>query len=107
MTDPSWPQVERIHVILDWDYPDVWAFLRCPALAADSGSEGVPYCQLYDEGYTSLGSTFNTFPNPILKSREVGEKGAYRPAWQLEDGSSERAGRGDKPREGKEEKKES
>lgn len=123
-TDPSWPSVERIHLILDWDYSDVWAFLRCPALAtptstasdgdfdgdqercllpgdaearfgsAAGGSEGVPYCILYDQGYTSLGSTFNTFPNPLLEVE--GGKGQFRPAWQLADGSTERAGRGDK-----------
>lgn len=116
-TDPSWPSLERIHLILDWNYVDVWAFLRCPALGqlspdtttesaqnrcssannskptqdgtAGGGTSGVPYCILYDQGYTSLGSTFNTFPNPLLQTLE----GTFRPAWQLEDGSSERAGR--------------
>ncbi|PWN19227.1 adenine nucleotide alpha hydrolases-like protein [Microstroma glucosiphilum] len=148
-TDPSWPKVERIHPILDWDYADVWEFLRCPALGhspadasdktmnsrqsvernrrttakdeedgygtAGGGQEGVPYCRLYDEGFTSLGSTFNTFPNPLLQIEEgeqnvpnghdhssssgsgSGSGGStFRPAWQLKDGSSERAGRGDK-----------
>lgn len=122
-TDPSWPPLERIHLILDWDYADVWAFLRCPALgepqrgddevAVESGqqasslldedreqgygttgggTQGVPYCTLYDQGYTSLGSTFNTFPNPLLKRQD----GSYREASELTDGSSERAGRGSK-----------
>ncbi|CAD6887926.1 unnamed protein product [Tilletia controversa] len=110
-TDAGWPQVDRVHPILDWSYQDVWAFLRCPELGSDSGTaqsrrhsvslsrpdvqgnpggggkeetidlvaessedgtcangrNGVPYCLLYDQGYTSLGSTFNTLPNPLLR----------------------------------------
>ena len=27
----------------------------------------IPYCSLYDMGYTSLGGTTDTFPNPILR----------------------------------------
>ncbi|KAG6919147.1 hypothetical protein DXG01_008954 [Tephrocybe rancida] len=57
MTDEGWPRFERINPIINWSYNQVWTFLR---------QLNVPYCYLYDEGYTSLGSTFNTFPNPAL-----------------------------------------
>lgn len=39
--------------------------------------------------YTSLGSTFNTFPNPALRE----DSGKYRPAYELKDGREERYGR--------------
>ncbi|KAJ8082190.1 3'-phosphoadenosine 5'-phosphosulfate sulfotransferase [Marasmius tenuissimus] len=57
MTDSDWPQFERINPIINWSYSAVWAFLR---------QLEIPYCSLYDDGYTSLGSTYNTFPNPAL-----------------------------------------
>ncbi|KAG6875684.1 hypothetical protein C0992_002836 [Termitomyces sp. T32_za158] len=57
MTDEGWPPFERINPIINWSYSQVWTFLR---------QLRIPYCSLYDEGYTSLGSTFNTFPNPAL-----------------------------------------
>ncbi|GAA97164.1 uncharacterized protein L969DRAFT_91987 [Mixia osmundae IAM 14324] len=85
-TDPDWPQYMRVHPILDWSYADVWACLRSTEL----GPSGIGWCSLYDQGYTSLGSTHNTFPNPCLKAGE-----GYRPAWELQDESQERAGRGD------------
>ncbi|PWY97036.1 hypothetical protein BCV70DRAFT_203224 [Testicularia cyperi] len=141
-TDRDWPRVERIHPILDWTYEDVWAFLRCPHLAssdaslgvsreqlatehgvAGGGDQGVPYCLLYDQGYTSLGSTFNTLPNPELQITDdddddnhdtsstdadatravvVGDgnaKGRWKPAYMLKDGSQERAGRVEQPKQ--------
>ncbi|GMK58182.1 hypothetical protein CspeluHIS016_0502140 [Cutaneotrichosporon spelunceum] len=79
-TDPSWPQVLRVHPVLDWSYAEVWQFLR---------ELDVPWCTLYDEGFTSLGSTHNTARNPLLKT-----DAGYEPAWKLQDPSQERAGRG-------------
>ena len=81
-TDPEWPQYMRINPILDWNLADVWRVLQeCH----------IPYCSLYDEGYTSLGSSHNTKPNPALKTD--GDEMSYKPAYMLEDGNLERAGR--------------
>ncbi|KNZ75389.1 FAD synthase [Termitomyces sp. J132] len=92
MTDEGWPQFERINPIINWSYSQVWTFLR---------QLKVPYCCLYDEGYTSLGSTFNTFPNPALliestvtKNEILSPEPRYRPAYELQDGNLERSGRG-------------
>ena len=82
-TDGDWPSVMRVNPILDWEYKHVWMFLRGLTL---------PYPVLYDQGYTSLGSRTNTLPNPNLAIAN----GKFRPAYDLEDGSLERAGRGKK-----------
>jgi len=98
-TDQGWPDFVRINPIIDWSFSDVWMFLR---------RLGVPYCSLYDQGYTSIGSTYNTFKNPALAIQPlcgvrgdeamplngVEPKQRYRPAYELLDGTLERSGRG-------------
>ncbi|CEM06680.1 unnamed protein product [Vitrella brassicaformis CCMP3155] len=74
------PPFMRVNPILDWDYGSVWHFLR---------THGLPYCRLYDEGYTSLGRKDNTWKNPALRN----EDGSYQPAYLLADWAKERAGR--------------
>lgn len=80
-TDAGWPQFVRLNPLLEWTYADVWRFLRGHRLA---------YCSMYDAGYTSLGGRRNTSPNPALRR----DDGTYRPAYELQDGALERAGRG-------------
>jgi 3'-phosphoadenosine 5'-phosphosulfate sulfotransferase (PAPS reductase)/FAD synthetase len=78
-TDNGWPSFVRIHPILDWRYSDIWDYLR---------TRNVPYCRLYDLGWTSIGDRDRTTPNPSLKNGNE-----FKPAYCLEDESQERAGR--------------
>ncbi|XP_012273478.1 FAD synthase [Orussus abietinus] len=82
MTDPGWPAIMRVFPILDWSYADVWSFLL---------TNDVPYCSLYDKGYSSLGTKVNTKPNPLLVLDE--EDSVYLPAFLLSEDSAERQGR--------------
>jgi FAD synthetase len=50
----------------------------------------VPYCELYDRGYTSLGGTNDTLPNPALK---IKGSNSFRPAHELIQDDEERLGR--------------
>lgn len=90
----------RIHPVIDWHYREIWAFIRCL---------DIPYCSLYDLGYTSLGGTNDTHPNPKLvvdgsasTSAEISQAGLeraeatttrYRPAYELVEDDEERLGR--------------
>ena len=86
------PPFMRVNPVLDWSYGHVWHFLR---------KFGLPYCSLYDEGYTSLGSVPDTFPCPAL-AKPNGD--GFWPAYMLSDWNQERAGRVDKKSSKKEDK---
>lgn len=83
-TDPGWPEYMRVNPILDWHHSNVWSVIL---------HFKIPYCSLYDKGYTSLGSMHNTKPNPLLKIQTDSDDIKYRPAYLLEDDHQERAGR--------------
>lgn len=95
------PPFMRVNPVLDWNYGLVWHFLRLFRL---------PYCSLYDQGYTSLGTTKDTYPCPALAvnrgdDQDINNGGAstvemansnlpkFWPAYMLVDWDQERAGR--------------
>lgn len=78
---------------------DAAASASASATPAASVLEPRPYCKLYDDGYTSLGSTKDTIPNPKLQRKD----GSFAPAYTLTDGGSERGGRISKSKEPKKE----
>lgn len=56
----------------------------------------IPYCPLYDQGYTSLGGTTDTHPNPALKANTdsgTKENKVFKPAYELMEDNAERLGR--------------
>jgi len=87
------PPFMRVNPVLDWNYGLVWHFLRLFEL---------PYCSLYDQGYTSLGTTKDTLPCPALAVNRGDENTVgsisnnvpkFWPAYMLVDWDQERAGR--------------
>ena len=80
-TDNDWPSFMRINPILDWSYNEVWYFLKKLEL---------PYCVLYDQGYTSIDSTKNTIKNISLLKLDGT---TYLPAFMLEKQEFERNSR--------------
>jgi len=79
-SSPGWPDFIRVFPIIHWDYKTVWQFLIAFHL---------PYCKLYDMGFTSLGEKHNSQPNPHLLASD----GQHKPAYELADGSLERLSR--------------
>ncbi|KAI0444813.1 phosphoadenosine phosphosulfate reductase [Xylaria telfairii] len=82
-TDGGWPDFMRVHPVIDWHYAEIWAFIR---------HLEIPYCPLYDQGYTSLGGTKDTQPNPNLKKHDKNGVG-FLPAYKLIGDDEERLGR--------------
>lgn len=79
-TDKDWPQFMRVNPVIDWHYTEIWTFIR---------HLQIPFCCLYDRGYSSLGGVSNTRPNPALKIEGDG----FRPAYELVRDEQERLGR--------------
>jgi FAD synthetase len=50
----GYPAFVRVNPILDWTFQMVWNFLK---------SFELPYCSLYEQGYTYLGNKSNTTKN--------------------------------------------
>jgi 3'-phosphoadenosine 5'-phosphosulfate sulfotransferase (PAPS reductase)/FAD synthetase len=65
----GWAPITRYAPAFEWTTPDVWQFIR---------SEGVPYCGLYDDGYSSLGLKSRTERDEKLRRAD----GTYDAAWQ-------------------------
>lgn len=83
-TDHHWPDFLRIHPILHWNYVDVWDFL----LGCD-----IEYCEMYDQGFTSLGGIHTTVQNPFLKidkNQDCDDCEEYYPAYMLTEQADER-----------------
>mmetsp|Transcript_21562 Transcript_21562/g.26510 ORF Transcript_21562/g.26510 Transcript_21562/m.26510 type:complete len:153 (+) Transcript_21562:266-724(+) len=76
----KYPTYTRCLPVLDWNYAIVWEFLK---------DFDVPFCSLYQHGYSSLGEIHNSRPNPALQR----EDGSFGPAWELTDASLERESR--------------
>lgn len=82
-TDNNWPQYMRINPIMNWSYSQVWDFIR---------ELQVPYCDLYNQGYSSLGTRMNTTKNSSLLRYKDGQA-YYLPAWHLTSSIEERRSR--------------
>ena len=78
-TDGDYPKIIRINPLLDWSYDDVWSYID---------RNNIEVCDLYKDGYTSIGNITNTFPNYTLFNGS-----GYDHAKYLTDGELERVGR--------------
>lgn len=75
----------RVSPLLDWHFTDIWDYLLFYK---------IPYCELYDLGYTSLGNASNTVKNSSLLFYDVKlEKNVYLPAYKMLNEAEERTGR--------------
>ncbi|KAH8905620.1 putative FAD synthetase [Coniochaeta sp. PMI_546] len=81
-TDKDWPQFMRVNPVIDWHYVEIWAFIR---------HLEIPFCSLYQQGFSSLGGMTNTRPNPALAIDASAKR--FRPAYELVRDDEERLGR--------------
>ena len=80
-TTPGWPPAMRVSPIFKWGYHDIWSYVD---------ALGIPVCELYKRGYTSIGTKKNTKPNPKLWCPQ---QRLYLHANKLENAEDERLGR--------------
>ncbi len=83
-TSTGWPSYIRAFPILNFSYKNVWKAIKF---------KNVPYCSLYNEGYTSLGSISNTLKNPKLLRYDNEGKQYYLNVDKLKKNKYERLGR--------------
>lgn len=60
--EKQWPKFVRVLPIYNWTYAEVWDFI----LKAE-----LPYCDLYNHGFTYVGDRTNTTPNPFIKGKHA------------------------------------
>mmetsp|Transcript_987 Transcript_987/g.1542 ORF Transcript_987/g.1542 Transcript_987/m.1542 type:complete len:247 (-) Transcript_987:82-822(-) len=80
-TTSGWPSMIRIHPVLYLSYSEIWRLLRF---------FDIPYCSLYDDGYTSIGDRSNSIKNPSLFDSS---SSSYLPAYMLSNEDDERLSR--------------
>ncbi|KHN97633.1 Rossmann-like alpha/beta/alpha sandwich fold protein [Metarhizium album ARSEF 1941] len=104
-TDNGWPEFMRVNPILDWHYTDIWTVSYPSAVTTSPPKHKpdllpinqfilrleIPFCTLYQQGFSSLGGVKNTRPNPALAVNSEGTK--FRPAYELTRDDEERLGR--------------
>lgn len=59
--DKGYPLFKRVNPIIRWDYQKVWEAIKVL---------DIPYCKLYEQGYTSIGNMDNTIKNPTFNQHD-------------------------------------
>lgn len=88
-SDPNFEEITKsleglniVNPLNDWSYGDVWKMIR---------SLYLPYCPLYDQGYTSI-SNINSSPNPhLITPGPRADMIYYKKAFELENDKLENA----------------
>lgn len=69
--------IEKICPLINWSFYDVWQYID---------SLNVPYCKMYNEGYSSIGNRINSRPNEALYDHKTSSyvHARYLLHWQEE-----------------------